>query len=119
VHKKPGFSLDKYDWRNEVALGSSPRSLPLNGPSGITLIDAHAAAARSGNGRAGEIRGQSVDGKKVNGVEVGLEELIEGGKGKREKRSEYLFMCQPSPRGMRRRDDVKEEILGKVYRRLS
>lgn len=80
--KKPAFSLDKYDWRAEVSLGSSPRSLPgTNG--GTALLRAQA----EGMVRVASARTMEDEGV-LRGVEVGLEELIQGGKGKREKRSE-------------------------------
>ena len=82
--RKPLHSFDKLDWRTEIALlgdthlphhqihcQAPPRSLPATS-AGVTIVDA--------------IQGPRVD--VTERREVGIEGLIQGGQGKREKRGE-------------------------------
>lgn len=79
VNRKPAFhmNLASYDWRAEVmATPGQPRSLPINSSKGVMMVQRDA------------IRPRSAEPDNGAGEEVGLEALIEEGKGRREKRGE-------------------------------
>ena len=76
VPRKSLQSLDKLDWRSEISLLNDTHSRSLPPSSGVKVVD--------------QIKEQTAKATEANNgaVEVGIEGLIEEGKGKREKRGE-------------------------------
>jgi hypothetical protein len=85
-------SLENYDWRAEISIDSFPRSVPCNAGNNVTLVDRASLPVRPGSAGVTDHLGAE------RRIEVGLEGLIEDGRGKREKRGKLGRSLYPEHR---------------------